>query len=47
MVGSIYFRKQDRIIAAVNTRVTKTSHKYGVEVPHSLKHAFDIDERNG
>ena len=40
-------RKRDRIIAAVNTRVTKTSHKYGVEVPRSLKHAFDIDERNG
>ena len=40
-------RKRDRIIAAVNTRVTKTSHKYGVEVPRSIRHAFDIDERNG
>ena len=40
-------RKRDRIISAVNSRVKKQSHKYGVEVPLSLKHAFEMDEQNG
>ena len=40
-------RKRDRIISAVNSRVTKTRHKYGVEVPRSIKEAIALDERNG
>ena len=40
-------RKRDRIISAVNSRVKKTSHKYGVEIPRSISEAFLIDEKNG
>ena len=39
-------RKRDRIIAAVNSRVRKVSHKYGIEIPTSTKHAIQIDRRN-
>jgi hypothetical protein len=39
-------RKRDVIILAVNSRVCKTSHKYGIEVPSSVRHAIEIDQRN-
>ena len=39
-------RRRDRIIDSVNTRLQKTSHKYGVEIPQSVSQAYDIDERN-
>jgi len=39
-------RKQDIIISAVNSRVRRTSHKYGIEVPTSVKHAIEIDRKN-
>ncbi len=29
------------------TRATKTSHKYGIELPTSVKHAIGIDRKNG
>jgi hypothetical protein len=40
-------RKRDRIIAFVNSRITKTSHKYGCEIPHTIKQAYAIDRKNG
>ena len=40
-------RKRDVIISAVKSRVRKATHKYGVEVPRSVKHAYVIDKRNG
>ena len=40
-------RKRDRIIAAATGRVRKTTHKYGIEVPTSVAHAKEIDNRNG
>ena len=40
-------RKRDRIIAAVNSRVKKRTHKYGIEVPTSVAHAMKVDETNG
>ena len=40
-------RKHDRIISAVNKRVKRMSHKYGVEVPTSIEHAYRIDKANG
>lgn len=40
-------KKRDRIVAAVNSRVKKTTHKYGVEIPHSVEHAKTLDEANG
>ena len=39
-------RKRDVIISAVNSRVRRTSHKYGIEVPSSVKHAIEIDQKN-
>ena len=40
-------RKRDRIISAVNTRARKTSHKYGIAVPLTVKEALDLDRANG
>ena len=40
-------RRRDRIIASVNSRVSKVSHKYGVELPRSVQHAKELDEKNG
>ena len=39
-------RKRDRIIASVNSRIRKSSHKYGIEIPMSIKHAKKIYHRN-
>ena len=40
-------RKRDRIIAAVNSRVAKTTHKYGIEVPRTIAEALKLDVING
>lgn len=40
-------RKRDRIIASINSRVRKTTHKYGIEVPTSQAEAYRIDRENG
>jgi hypothetical protein len=40
-------RKQDVIVLAVTTMVRKTSHKYRIELPASVKHAIEIDQKNG
>ena len=40
-------KKRDRIIAAVKSRITKTTHKYGIEVPTSVAHAHELDRKNG
>ena len=40
-------RNRDRIISAVNSRVRKTTHKYGVEIPSTIEEAFAIDTKNG
>jgi len=40
-------RKCDVMISAVNARVTKVTHKYGIEVPNSLDNAREIDAANG
>ena len=40
-------RKRDVIVSAVSTRVRKCSHKYGIEVPCSVKEALDFDCKNG
>ena len=39
-------RKQDVVVSAVNSRVKRTSHKYGIEVPTSKKHAIEVDQKN-
>ena len=39
-------RKRDVIISAVKNRIRKTTHKYGIEIPTSVKHAYEIDRKN-
>ena len=40
-------RKRDVILSMVKSRVRKTTHKYGIEVPTSVEHAYRIDSENG
>ena len=40
-------KQRDRIIASVNARARKVSHKYGHEVPFTLDDAKRIDAANG
>ena len=39
-------RKRDVILANLSTRIRKTTHKYGVEIPRDVKHAEEIDRAN-
>ena len=39
-------RKRDVILASVKARIRKTTHKYGIEIPTSLPHAYKIDAEN-
>ena len=45
-VGDV-LKKRNHIISKVASRYWKTSHKFGIEIPKSVKHALDIDKRNG
>jgi hypothetical protein len=40
-------RKRDVILSAVKSRIRKTTHKYGIEIPTSLVHGYEIDKKNG
>jgi hypothetical protein len=40
-------RRRDRIINKVASRYWKKSHKYGVELPKSVKEALAIDDKTG
>ena len=40
-------KKRDRIIKKVKARIMKRTHKFGIEVPRSVEHALDIDQRTG
>ena len=40
-------RKRDVIISAVNSRVKKRTHKYGIEVPRTIEEALRLDRKNG
>ena len=39
-------KKRDTIIASVRSRIARTTHKYGIEIPTSWKHAKETDARN-
>ena len=39
-------RKRDAIISAVKARVRKTTHKFGIRVPNTIKEAIAIDKMN-
>ena len=47
MVGSPYSEKEASILAALKKRIRKTTHKYGIEIPTSVEHAFELDRKNG
>ena len=40
-------RKRDIILSAVKSRLGKMTHKYGIEIPTSVKDAEHIDNKNG
>ena len=40
-------KKRDRIIKKVRARYWKKAQKYGIELPHSVKEALEIDARTG
>jgi hypothetical protein len=40
-------RRRNCIIAKVKSRYWKTTHKFGIELPHSVAEAFAIDAQNG
>jgi hypothetical protein len=40
-------KKRDRIIASVNARVKKKTHKYGIRIPQIVAEAYEIDRENG
>jgi len=38
---------RERVIKAVKSRYQRTTHKYGIEVPKTVKRALEIDKENG
>jgi hypothetical protein len=40
-------RKQNRIISKVKSRYWKTTHKFGIQLPHSMEEALQINEETG
>ena len=40
-------KKRNRIIAAINKRVTKKGYQFGIEVPSTVAEAIQIDRKNG
>jgi hypothetical protein len=40
-------RKRDIILCKIKTRIRRTTHKYGIEVPTGIEHAMKLDRENG
>jgi hypothetical protein len=40
-------KKRDRYISAIGTRYQKRTHKFGIEVPRTIKRAYEIDKEMG
>ena len=40
-------RKRDIVLSALKSRLRKTTHKHGIEIPTSIAHAEHIDNKNG
>jgi hypothetical protein len=40
-------RKRDRLIAAINARPKRVTHKYGCAIPATVEQAYAIDNKNG
>ena len=41
-----FLQKRDHIVSAVKQRYAKCSHKFGIEVPRTVKQALEIDQEN-
>ena len=39
-------RRRDKIISGVNSRIRRTTHKYGIELPRTVPEALEMDRRN-
>ena len=39
-------RKRDIILSKINSRIRKTTHKYGIEIPTGVENAMEIDRSN-
>jgi hypothetical protein len=35
-----------RILSKIKARIRKTTHKYGIEIPTSVKHSLEVDRKN-
>ena len=40
-------KKRQVILSALKKRIRKTTHKYGIGIPSSVEHAFELDKKNG
>jgi hypothetical protein len=40
-------QKRDAIVKAVKSRSRRKTHKYGIEIPRDIKHAYKLDRQNG
>ena len=40
-------RKRNAIISAMKTRLRKTTHKYGIEIPTSVDQVMEVERKNG
>ena len=40
-------RKRDLVVSSINSRIRKTTHKYGVRVPRSIEECIALDKENG
>ena len=38
-------KKRQVILAALKKRIRKTTHKYGIEIPTSVEHAYELDRK--
>jgi hypothetical protein len=49
LVGTLRYtlRKRDVILSAVKSRIRRTTHKYGIELPTHAKHTNALDAKNG
>ena len=40
-------QKRDVILSAIKSRICKTTHKYGIGIPTSIKHGYRLNKENG
>ena len=38
-------KKRQVILSVLKKRIRKTTHKYGIEIPTSVEHAFELDRK--